>query len=437
MAGKLAINGGTPVRTRPFAPRETMGEAEKRAVNEVMDRGQLSMFFGSPGPQFNGGRTVRAFEDAWCERFGYRHAISVNSWTTGLAACVGAVGLGPGDEMICSPYTMSASASVAIQYGAVPVFADVDPVSFCLDPASVESRITPRTKAIMAVHIFGGTADMAGLRAVADRHNLRLIEDAAQAPGATYGGSSIGAQRDIGGFSLNYHKHIHTGEGGVIVTNDDDLALRARLIRNHGENIVEGFGVEDLTNMVGSNYRLTELQAAIGIVQLSKLDAIVERRRQLAARLIERTSPLAPLTPPATDPNGSHVYYVFAWRYDENVLGVPRAAFAAAVRAELPEPATSDDLAMGEAYVKPLYALPMYQRRIGLGSSGFPFNYHPDADLDYRWGICPTVERLWERETLLTALVRDPLEEADIDDLANAIEKVVENASELRPLAAA
>ena len=185
---------------------------------------------------------MREFE-RFCEaHFGVRHAVTVNSWTSGLIAAVGAVGLEPGDEVVVSPWTMCASATAIVHWNGIPVFADIEPDMFCLDPRSVEACITPRTRAIMAVDIFGQSADMTALRAVAARHGLKLISDTAQAPGALNGARWAGTLADVGGFSLNYHKHIHTGEGGVLVTDDDTLAERLQLIRNHAEAVVAGPG---------------------------------------------------------------------------------------------------------------------------------------------------------------------------------------------------
>lgn len=397
-----------------------------------MDSGDLSGFFGSPGPRFLGGKRVRAFEDRWSEVFGYEHAISVNSWTTGLTASVGALGLGPGDEMICPPYTMSASAVCGLVYGVVPVFADVDPETFVLDPEAVEAAVTPRTKAIMAVHLFGLPCDLGALGAVADRHGLRLIEDAAQSPLASYRGRAVGAVRDIGGFSLNYHKHIHTGEGGMIVTDDPDLADRCRLIRNHGENAVEAWGVEDLTNMVGSNYRLTELQAAIGLAQLDRLADVVDHRRTLANFVADRLRDCDALRPALVPPDRTHSFYVYPFVYRSDVLGVSRARFAAAVNAELPAAAEPDAVALSEGYVQPLYLSPLFQRRVAIGSAGFPFDLVDGDDPRYRRGACPVAERLYKEDLLLSFLVRDPLSQEDVDDFVRAVEKVVEHAGALR-----
>lgn len=248
---KLAIKGGTPIRTQLFPEYNTIGNEEKEAVMKVLDSGNLSQFLGAWHKDFYGGPTVQQFEKAWSLAFGTKYSISVNSNTSGLFTAIGACGIGPGDEVIVSPYTMSASALAPIIYGAVPVFADVDYDNFGLDPASIEKCISPRTKAILVVHIFGNPARMDEIMAIAKKHGLYVIEDCAQAPMAKYKGQYVGTMGDIGVFSLNYHKHIHTGEGGVIITNNDSLAEKCYLIRNHGENIVEPKGVKDIFNTQG------------------------------------------------------------------------------------------------------------------------------------------------------------------------------------------
>ena len=184
----LAIHGGTPVRTRPFPAYVTIGEEEKRAVLEVLESKILSDFLGTWSPQFYGGPRVRQLEAEWSAYFGVKHAVTVNSATSGLIAAVGAAGVGPGDEVIVSPYTMSASASCVLAFNAVPVFADIDPETFCLTAESIRACLTPRTRAVVVVDLFGQPPDMDPIMALAREHNLVVIEDAAQSPGARYKG---------------------------------------------------------------------------------------------------------------------------------------------------------------------------------------------------------------------------------------------------------
>ena len=428
---KLALKGGRATRTQVFTARPTMGDAEKKAVMEVMESGELSGFFGSPCPQWLGGEKVRQFERKWADRYGYKHAISVNSWTTGLMTAVGATGIGPGDEVIVSPYTMSASATSILFYGGIPVFADIDPDTFNITAATIEPLITPRTKAVMVVHIFGQTAEMEAIMALARIHKLKVIEDGAQSPGVKYKGKPICGFGDIGGFSLNYHKHIHTGEGGMLVTNDDQVALRCQLIRNHGENMVEDQQIEDLTNILGSNYRLTELQAAIGIAQLDRLDGYVAHRQRLATYFGKQLAWVSGLTPAKVADGAEHAYYLYPVKYDASITGISRKAFVQAVNAELPPVQVWEQTGFIEGYIKPLYLAPLYQKKIAMGRTGFPWNANAGVDYNYSEGICPVVERMYDQELIYTPLMREPLTETDIDDFVAAIKKVLAYPGEL------
>lgn len=420
----LAIFGGPPVRAEPLPLYNMIGDEEKQAVMEVLDSGVLSGFAAQPNREFFGGPWIEKLEADYCARFDAKHAIAVNSATSGLHAALAATGVGPGDEVIVPPYTMAASATTIVYTGAVPVFADIDDEIFCLDPASVEANITPYTKGVMAVNLYGHPARLMELRAIADRHDLFLIEDNAQAPGATVNGVFTGTVGEFGIFSLNRHKAMQCGEGGVILCNDDDLALRARLIRNHGEVLVEAMGIDDISNMMGLNYRMTNMEAAVATVQLSKLDSINEPRVKLAGRLRQGLSRVNGLAPATVLDGYTHVYYFFAVKYDETVTGIPRRVFARAVEAE--------GFTLKAGYVKPIYLEPMYQRRLGFGKNGFPFSANPrSAQLSYSRGICPTCEALHDRTLMWTNITYPPLTEDDMDDFAEACAKVMRGRDEL------
>jgi perosamine synthetase len=430
---RLAILGGPQVRSREFPVRTTMGKEEKAAALRVLDADSLSEFVGAPGDYFNGGKEVRAFERLWAASYGFRHGVTMNSLTTGLQAALGAIGIEPGDEVICPPYTMSATSTAVLFYGGIPVFADVDPVRLTLDPACVEKCVTGRTKAIMVVHLFGYPADMDPIVAIAKKHRLKVIEDAAQAPGVAYRGRPVGGIGDIGGFSLNYHKQVHAGEGGLMVTNDDELALRMQIIRNHGENVTEAYGVQDLSNMLGSNYRFTELQAAIAAEQLKKLKGFLAHRAKLASDLDGRLRPIPGLGIQELETGSSHAYYMYPVRFDENVVGIPRNLFMRAVNAELPKPRYWNTTPLYlEGYVKPLYLNPIYQKKIAIGRKGFPFNCNPGVTYDYPKGLCPVTERLHEKELLLSPLMQEGMGVEDIKDFADAIEKVIGGLAQLK-----
>jgi len=426
----LAIKGGAPVRKKLFPAYNTIGEAEKRAVMSVLDSGNLSQFLGTWHKDFYGGPTVQQFEKDWATAFGNKYAISVNSNTSGLFTAVGALGIKPGDEVIVSPYTMSASALAPVIYGAVPVFADVDYENFGLDPESIEKCITPRTKAILVVHIFGNPARMDEIMAIAKRHSLFVIEDCAQAPMATYKNKSVGNIGDIGVFSLNYHKHIHTGEGGVIVTNNADIAEKVYLIRNHGENVVEPKGVKDVFNTHGFNYRMTEMEAAVGIEQLKKLPGLIEERINNAEYISKGMGDINGITPPKTETDSRHVYYVQAFKFRKEIVGIDRDTFINAIKAEVPSAVLREDTPLiGGGYVKPLYLQPLYQQR----ATHCSFNCEKyKGQVDYSKGICPVAEKLHFEELLTHEYMRPGMSKEDMNDVITAFHKVAEHVNELR-----
>lgn len=410
---RLALHGGKPVLQGPLPAYSSIGPEEAQAVRRVFDGGSLSSFYGSWGAQFLGGEFVQAFERAWAARFDVPHAVSVNSATSGLFAAMGAIGVGPGDEVIVPPYTMSATVMAPLIYGGIPVFADIDPETFCLDPRAVRAAITPRTKAILAVNLFGHPAPLAELASLATAHGLALIEDNAQGPLAAEGGRYAGTVGDIGVFSLNYHKHIHCGEGGVCVTRDPQLALRLQAIRNHAENIVEDVDVGGLANMVGFNYRLTEMSAAVGIEQLRKVDREVGYREHIAQRLSAGLCELEGLTVPQVREGCRHVYYVWALRVDEKALGIARADFSRAL--------TAEGFPHFTGYVKPLYLLPLFQKRIAIGREGWPFTL---TERQYAKGLCAVAERMHEHEFIGFETCGYALDDATIDRLIEAVRKV-------------
>jgi perosamine synthetase len=417
----LALLGGQPSITKKFKPYRSIGKEEEAAVVHVMQSGKISQFVGVWGEDFDGGPCIREFEEAWSERFKVEHSISFNSATSGLFAAMGAIGVSPGDEVIVPPYTMSATVMAPLVYGGIPVFADIDPDTFCLDIDRVEELITPKTRAILPVNLFGHPAELAKLRKLADEQGIYLVEDNAQAPLATENGRLAGTIGDIGVFSLNYHKHIHSGEGGVCVTEDKELALRLRLIRNHGENAVEPAGVTNLANLIGYNYRQTEIGAAIGLEQLKKLDTLIDEREEVAISLSEALADVPGLRPPAIREGCRHVFYVWSAKYNsDEVAGVSREIVKAALEAE--------GLGPFGSYVKPLYLLPIFQKRIAIGEEGFPFNL---SEVRYAKGICPVTERMFERELLLFPLCSYDLHDNDADAVASAIRKVFENKDEL------
>ena len=413
----LALHGGEPAIPAPLTPFKSIGEDEVRVAAEVVDGEVLSAYIGAPGEGFMGGKHVRAFEAKAAAYFGVKHAIVVNSWTSGLIAAVGAIGVEPGDEIITTPWTMSATAMAILHWNAIPVFADIDPRTFNIDPVAVEKLVGPRTRAILAVDIFGQSADMEALRAIADKHGLKLLCDTAQAPGSIHNGKPTGTFADIGGYSLNYHKHIHCGEGGILVTDDDKMAERLRLIRNHAESVIQSENPDDLVNLIGYNFRMGEIEAAIASVQLDKLKTRIESRQRAAAQLNEGLAGLKGLTTPFVEPGGTHVYYVYGMTLDTTAIGVPRVKLVEALRAE-----GVPSLVVGYANI---HRLPIFRHRIAYGRGGFPWTLmEPGREVRYGAGTCPVAERMYDETFLGLSLCMHDFGPEDTDLVIAAFHKV-------------
>lgn len=426
---KLAIHGGKKLRSKPFPRHKTIGLEEKKAVERVMESGVLSKYLGCWHENFMGGPEVQSLETEWADFFGVNHAIAVNSCTSGLFCAVGAMGTEPGDEIIVTPYTMSATAMAPLIYNAIPVFADIEADYFCLDPADIEARITPHTKGLLVVDLFGHAYDADAINAIARKHDLWIIEDTAQAPGGTYKNRFTGTLGDIGVFSLNYHKHIHCGEGGIVVTNDNTIADRIRLIRNHGESVVEGMGVSNIVNLIGFNFRMTEMEAAVARCQLKKMPGLIEKRIENQEYIADRLAAIPAITAPVTRAGCKHVYYMDAYKFDEGIAGVSRDNFIKAVQAELPvfEGREAEGVRINYGYVKPIYLQPIFQEKTAYGSNHFPFNNPERMDRTYNRGDCPVCERMYENELFTHEMMLPSMTKNDMDDVIQAFYKVWEN----------
>ncbi|HQR87059.1 MAG: pyridoxal-5'-phosphate-dependent protein [Burkholderiales bacterium 35-55-47] len=422
---KLALFGGSPVIAKAMSPFQSMGEDEIQAASEVIRGGVLSAYIGASGPGFMGGERVRQFEQDVSRFFNVKHALAVNSWTSGLIAAIGAIGLEPGDEVITTTWTMAATATAILHWNCIPIFADIHPDTFNICPVSVEKNITSRTRAILAVDIFGQSANMRALRDIADRHGLYLLSDTAQAPGAVIDSEFAGTLADIGGFSLNYHKHIHCGEGGVLVTQNDHLAHRLSLIRNHAEAVINSEDPVELCNMIGYNFRMGEIEAAIASKQLPKLNGRILSRQRIAAELEAGLSHLQGIQTPLTSPGSSHVYYVYGLKLNINELGVDRSKIVAALRAE------------GVPYLMPgyqnIHLLPLFKNKIAYGTRGFPWtSTYCSSSQQYAHGLCPVAEELHANSFLGLNICMNELPPNDVSLIISAFQKVWANLANLQ-----
>lgn len=443
--GKLALLGGDPVRNRPFCASVVVDDEERRLIQEVLDRKEFSRFMGSPTAElesqlvmpsaqadalegqyftFLGGVMVRRFEADFAARFEVPFAVSVNSATTGIATALAALGLGPGDEVVTTCLSFNATAAAVVQVNAVPVFADVDPETFCIRPEAIEKRISSRTRAILVVHLLGNAADMQPICDIAARHGLAVVEDCAQAPGTRYRDRFVGSIGDAGVFSFQETKNMQTGEGGMIITRSAELARRMRLIRNHGESIPDETWTEDsLVNMIGTNYRMTELTAALGIAQLMKLPENNRCRSDNARFLARELQDLPGLTMPRyTD---GAVPHIFAMTYDAAVTGVDRAKLLAALRAE--------GIPVGSGYLRLMPENPSFLHRIGHGRQGCPWTCgFYGREIDYRLDSWPVAKSGVAARFVWFYHIHRPNRIDDMRDVVMAFRKVWDRLDDLK-----
>lgn len=379
---KLAINGGDPVCTELLPDQNTIGPLEKDAAMRVLDRGRLSGYRGSwngRDGEFFGGPEVKSFEASWANWAGVEHAIAVNSATSGLHVACGAIGVSPGDEVICSPFSMSCSASAPLIFGASVIFADLDR-HFCLDVEDVKNKITAKTKAIIVVSLFGSPFDRE-LISIARENNITLINDCAQATGSEdlILGKRVEAMADINISSLNFGKIINSGEGGVIATDNDDLAMRCRLYSNHGEAVLHSMMLDKEHNwdsfisknksICGFNMRLPEISAAIAKVQLSRIDEFLNIRWSNISVLENMFEYLPGLNSCGTREGCTNTYYCHPFMFNADELnGIHRDRFITAVKAELTERhgRENEGVPIGSGYIAPLYTFPLFGKQKGL-----------------------------------------------------------------------
>lgn len=394
MTDILAIHGGSRVRERDFGYLAPIGDEEIHAAIAVLREKKLSGFY----QDFLGGERVQQFECAFAEYIGVTHAIAFNAGTSALHAALSAADIGQGDEVIVPPFTFTATAAAVRMVGAIPVFVDIAPDTFCMNPDLVRRALTPRTKAILPVHLYGKVAALDALQDIAATHRLTLIEDACQAPGCTFRGARVGSVGAMGCFSFVETKNIVIGEGGMVTTNDARLAERCRLIRNHGEAWVRGRPREYWSTMLGYNFRPTELAAAIGIEQVKKLDALNAIRQRNAAWLTDAFRAVPGMHPIAF--HDGEICHVFPLRYDAAVGGIPRADIVAMVQAE--------GIPLSVGYPQPLTKLPLFD--------GCPGSTE-----------CPEAERLC-MELICFPRVHTPYGIDDMRDVVTAFQKVFAHA---------
>jgi len=400
MAQPLALLGGRPVRDRPFTSWPIFGEAEEARLLAALRSGKWGRLDG---------KEVAEFEERFAAMHGCQHGIAVVNGTVSLRLSLIAAGLEAESEVIIPPYTFFSTASAVVEANMVPVFADIDLNTFNLDPQAVEAAITPRTRAIIPVHFAGQPADMDALMAIARKHNLLVIEDAAHAHGAHYKNRAAGSLGHVASFSFQSSKNLTSGEGGLITTNDAKLAAQCRSLHNCGR-IPTGVWYEH--HVISGNYRLGELQGALLNAQLDRLEAQTETRDANGRYLAERLASLPGIHPQQRDADCTrHAYHLFMLRIDSAEFGAPRAAVVAALRAEgIP--------------CSPGYGFSLPQQPIFRNLAFGPYLHKLTDRLDYQSQSFPNSDLLCHEQAIWLehAMFLGPRQ--DIDDIHRAFEKV-------------
>ena len=399
---RLAIDGGAKTRTADWPAWPVFGEEEERALIKVLRSGQ---WWGV------GGKHVPEFEQAFARYHDAAFGCCVTNGTAALEVALRTLGVGCGDEVIVPPYTFIATASSVLAVSAAPVFVDIEPDTLNIDPARIEAAITPRTKAIIPVHIAGRPADMDAVLAIARKHNLIVIEDAAQAHAASWNGKHVGAIGNAGTFSFQASKNINAGEGGIVLTNDEETADKLWSVANVGRTL-KGKWYEH--HVLGGNFRMTEWQGAILLCQLARLDEQTARRSENASYLSGKLRAIPGIRVMRDDPRVTvHAYHLYAFRYDAGAFGGhTREDFIKALNAE--------GIGCGAGYV-PLYREIVFQRKTaGQGSwcqAGRKIEYAAFAEQ------CPVCEQVCQDAVwLFQSQLLGP--RSDMDDIVAAIAKI-------------
>ena len=401
----LAIHGGKKFRTAPFPRRTPFGDEEIQLLTEAVRSQNL---FGLGGPK------VTQFEKDFAALYGAKHAVGSTSGTAAIHVAVGTINPEPGDEIITAPITDGGTIVPILYQNAIPVFADVDE-TYNMDPADVERKITDRTRAILVVHLFGNACDMDAMVAIARRHKLALIEDCSQAHATKYKGRYLGTIGDIGCFSLQQSKHMTTGDGGMTITNRDDLSERMALFRDKGWSRKPGWGARTYL-FLAPNYRMTELQGAVGLAQVKKVRGVVEKRMELGNLLSESIRGIAGLVPAPVTPGSEHSYWSYAMRVD----GWDPKTFAQALSAE--------GVGCGAGYIgEPIFlCMEACCNKVTFGASRHPFDgCHTSREYHYTRGMCPRTEDALKH--MVNLGIHEHMTRQDILDMAGAIRKVAEH----------
>lgn len=395
-----AIAGGQKAKQTPYGAAPRYGNEELNELREAL--AQSTLFYAH-------GRKVTQLEEEFAAWHGAPFAIACSSGTAALHAAYIALGISPGDEVIVSPLTDMGSIVPILYQGAIPIFADVHPYSYTLDIASVAERITERTRAVIAVHLWGNACDLLALRALCGARGLWLIEDCAQAFGCIYQEKSIGTFGQLGCFSFNEFKHISCGDGGMIITGDAALAHRLRLATDKCYDR-DANALTRQPTFLANNYRMTELQAAVARAQLRKLGDIVKRRRHWCKALSSHLTNIPGIDLPCSTPECDPSWWFYLLRVKPDELHADADTFVAALQAE--------GIRCSAHYIgQPIYRYPIFTQH-----SAFERGHHPYQEHDYSNASCPNAEAILETGVMLP--VHEAFTAVDVEEIALGIRRV-------------
>lgn len=389
---KLAVLGGRPIRQDYLSyGKQTVDDADIQAVVNVLK-----------GDYLTTGPFVKEFEEKVADYVGAKYAVAVANGTAALHMACFAAGIEEGDEVIVTPMTFAASANAVLYCGGTPVFTDIDPRTYNIDPEKIEEKITSKTRAIMPVDFSGQSVDMDKIEAIAIKHNLTIIEDAAHALGSEYKGKKIGSQADMVEFSFHPVKPVTTAEGGVITSNNEELYKKMIMFRTHGitrdrDLLHQNHGSWYYEQQyLGYNYRLTDVQSALGTSQMKKIDKFINRRREIVKQYNDAFKDLDEITTPFEAEFSNSGWHIYVIKIKPNLLTATRKGIFDALQAE--------NIGVNVHYL-PVYLHPYYQ------------------ELGYKKGLCPLAEELYE--SMITLPLYPSMTDRDVDDVVNAMLKVI------------
>ena len=408
---RLALYGGPKAKTTPMGTGPRFGEEDLKYLKEAIDQNTHFYWYGNQ---------VKQLTARFAELYGSPYCTATSSGTAAIHVALGICGVTAGDEVITSPVTDMGTIIGIVYQNAIPVFADLDPHSYTLDPKSVEAKITDKTKAIIAVHLTGGPTDMDAIMDIARRHNLKVIEDCAQSYMATYKGKLLGTIGDVGCFSLNDFKQISAGDGGLILTKTQEMYEAALRFADKNYQRLASHDTSRDVPFIAPNYRMNELTGAVGRAQVERLESVCRRRTEVGDRISAAIGKLPGIYPPKVQPDSVSTYWFYMFRVDEKEAGISRNDFSEALAAE--------GICNQRGYIPScVYNYDLFVNRRGYQGTNCPFSCPLNGhNVTYYEGLCPTAEEILN--TAIRFSIDEFTTDQDVEEIIAAITKISEAA---------